>query len=215
MGKLINIEVGTKFNRLRYLRDAKSKNKRRFCVFKCDCGNEVEKSYNAVKSNHCKSCGCLNSETRSNSIAQRNTKHSYSKNNRVIYNLYINIKRRCYDEMQQRYVDYGGRGIIMCDAWLKDIGCFVEWCIENGHEKGLQIDRIDNNGNYEPKNCRFVNRKTNSRNKRNNRVFLYKGEKMCIAEISDRFNIKWATFRSRIDYCGWSIEKAIETPLRK
>lgn len=73
---------------------------------------------------------------------------------------------RCYKPEDLQYKNYGGRGIKVCEEWKKDRMAFVNWALISGWAKGLQIDRIDNNGNYEPDNCRFV---TDSENKKNTR----------------------------------------------
>ena len=82
---------------------------------------------------------------------------------------YYNILKRCYDKRNKDYVNYGGRGIEMCDEWRESKQRFMRWCRDNGEEKGLEIDRIDCNGSYEPTNCRFVDRKTNRNNRRDSK----------------------------------------------
>jgi hypothetical protein len=81
-----------------------------------------------------------------------------------LYQVWVNMKKRCYNKDNKQYKDYGGRGIIVCDEWMNP-KIFIEWCLANGWEKGLQIDRRDNDGNYDPDNCRFVTPKENSLNR--------------------------------------------------
>jgi hypothetical protein len=76
------------------------------------------------------------------------------------------MKQRCYNKNLVRYSDYGGRGIRICDTWMASFQEFYDWAIANGWQAGLQIDRIDNDGNYEPDNCRFVTPQVNSMNRR-------------------------------------------------
>ena len=91
-------------------------------------------------------------------------KHGLSKN--PIYDVWHNMKNRCLNPKNKRYDDYGGRGIAICDEWMDDLIVFVDWCNNNGYEQGLDLDRIDNDGNYEPKNCRFVTHQINQCNQR-------------------------------------------------
>jgi len=89
------------------------------------------------------------------------------------------MKTRCYNLKDKHYKDYGGRGIKVCEEWLNDSRKFIKWSLENGYKKELQIDRIDNNGNYSPDNCRWVTPKENSRNKRNIVTDFKNGTRLC------------------------------------
>lgn len=93
-------------------------------------------------------------------------------------------------------LDMGGRGIKVCDEWLIPDN-FFSWALENGYNDNLQIDRIDNNGNYEPSNCRWVTVKENCRNRRSNIIVEYKGENMSLIELSEIVGIKYSTLRER------------------
>jgi len=130
------------------------KYKRRFCLAKCFCGEEFETTLSQVKSGERKSCGCL-----VNGVV-----------NNPSYKVWKSIKERCTKSWHKSYKDYGWRGIEMCDDWLNDSRCFVKWANVNGYKKGLQIDRIDNDGNYEPSNCHFVTPRENSLNRRKSKV---------------------------------------------
>lgn len=82
-----------------------------------------------------------------------------------IYAIYHSIKDRCFNENNKRYYKYGGRGITMCDEWKNSFQAFYDWSMSHGYEEGLSIDRIDNDGNYEPSNCRWILLGLQQRNK--------------------------------------------------
>lgn len=119
-------------------------------LFLCECGNTKILPITIVKCNYTKSCGCL---ARDNLI-KRNYKHGLSRTG--LSNTWYKMIERCNDKNNAGYKDYGGRGITVCDEWSNDFVCFYNWGISNGWKKHLQIDRINNDGNYEPNNCRFV-----------------------------------------------------------
>ncbi len=83
----------------------------------------------------------------------------------VLYHRWRDMKKRCYDKNKIGYHRYGGRGIIVCDEWLNNFDVYVEFCLSHNWKRELQIDRIDNDGNYEPENCRFVTHSDNQRNR--------------------------------------------------
>lgn len=120
--------------------------------------------------------------------------------------VFYNMKQRCYNKKHKSYHNYGGRGITICDEWLNDSQKFYNWALENGwnednlYKSGrnkLTIDRIDNNGNYEPSNCRIITLKENQYNRNNNVYINYKGEKYTLEELSKKLNIPLVTIRSR------------------
>ena len=151
----------------------KSKWKKRYGLYKCGfCGTKFKAGTGSIKNKHTKSCGCYN---------KRRTKESnkiHGLGSTRLYTIWGDIKRRTLNPKHKYYVDYGGRGITICEDWL-DIRNFYDWAMSNGYEenKGLSIDRIDNNGNYEPSNCRWVTQTIQARNQRiqKNNTSGYKG----------------------------------------
>lgn len=160
-----------------------TKRKRKFALCKCDCGNITEVRFDCLTNNNTKSCGCMNTTDREKPNSIR--KHK-------LYRVYYAIKQRCYNVKDKHYNHYGERGIKMCDAWLKYEN-FLSWALTHGYKKGLQLDRINCNGNYEPSNCRWVDISTNNYNKRNNILVLYKDGWRTIQYISDKEHISWST----------------------
>lgn len=173
-GKLIIIKT--------YYKQMK-KRKRKFALCKCDCGNITEVRFDCLTNNNTKSCGCMNTTDREKPNSIR--KHK-------LYRVYYAIKQRCYNVKDKHYNHYGERGIKMCDEWLK-YESFLSWALTHGYKEGLQLDRINCNGNYEPINCRWVDSSTNNYNKRNNILVLYKDGWRTIQYISDKEHISWST----------------------
>lgn len=125
-----------------------------------------------------------------------------------LYRIYENMLSRCYNPSKGKgYERYGGRGIRVCTEWLESFESFRDWALNHGYDEDLELDRIDNNGDYSPENCRFVSHKTNNRNRRNNHLLSYNGTSGCLAAWAEAFGIKPDTLRWRLNN-GWSIERA-------
>ncbi len=194
--------TGTKFGLLTILFDlGTDKFYHRKVLALCECGNITTVALSLLKSGKTKSCGCLKHQTAIINF----TSHGLVKHK--LYGVWLGIKKRCYNIAEPAYKDYGARGIIMCDEWKHDFLSFYNWAIANGWEKGLEIDRRENNGIYEPGNCRFVTRLINAKNKRSNRVITYNGETMILSDWARKLHVSFDTLRYRIR-AGWPIEKA-------
>lgn len=122
------------------------------------------------------------------------------------------MKRRCFYPDYPKYVSYGARGITMCKEWL-NFKNFMEWSLTNGYEVGLSIDRIDNDKDYCPQNCRWVDRYVQQNNMRSNRFLEMNGEKHTVSEWARITHINRRNIYYRLNK-GWSTERALTIPTR-
>ena len=180
---------------------------------KCDCGIEVNVCCASLEKGNTKSCGCIHRMFLEKLHKDINIKHNRSHTR--LYNIWRGMKQRCYVENSIFYKNYGGRGITVCDEWLnkKDgFANFYKWAINNGYKDELTLDRKNNNGNYEPLNCRWTTNIIQSNNKRNNVTITYKNETRSIAEWSRLYDLPyyiiWARFKR-----GWTANDIFTKPI--
>lgn len=193
--------TGKRFGRLVAMKLVDFKNGARW-LCKCDCGETKIVTLKNLESGNTKSCGCYNLEC----LSARAT-HGDSETH--LYKEWTRIK----DRVDHR-TDYISKNITMCEEWRNNYETFKEWALSHGYDKDLSVDRINNAKGYSPDNCRWADSTTQNRNKDNNILLTYKGETHVISEWAEILNVNYGTFYSRIRR-GWSIEKAIEKPLRK
>lgn len=129
-----------------------------------------------------------------------------------IYFIWKSMKQRCHNKNSSNYERYGGRGIKVCDEWRNDFQNFYNWSIQNGYSDDLTIDRINNDGNYDPSNCRWATAKEQSNNKRNNKHYECNGETHTLGEWGSILGISSATIWARLKR-GWSVEKTLTQKL--
>jgi hypothetical protein len=204
--------TGQRFGRLVALRkyEIPSKVTRWVCV--CDCGNETRSFKTALKRGQAQSCGCLRRELSSQAAKLRKTnlKHGLSKTPE--YGVWLTMRRRCDDPNVEKFQQYGGRGIKVCERWQK----FENFISDMGRRPGpeFSIERLDNDGNYEPSNCRWETVQEQSYNKSTTRLLSYKGQEITVHQASKVAGIPKNNIFARL-YRGWSVERAIEEPLRR
>ena len=185
--------IGKRFGRLTVIcRNGNSSNSSKMYLCKCDCGKSKNVIGVYLLDGRTKSCGCLNKEL----VKQRNKTHGMT--NTRLFRIWQNMITRCTNKNCPEFNIYGGRGISVCNEWKNDFIAFKDWAINNGYSDNLSIDRINVNGNYEPSNCRWADKKTQARNTRVNHFYTYKGETKTIAEWAEIKGIEYKCLWSRI-----------------
>ena len=203
MGKRKDIS-GQRYGRLTVIRDVGVRSGQRILLCKCDCGVEKEIMYCNLAGST-RSCGCLK--------ATFAIKGSGIRTGTRLYRIYNHMKRRCYSPNEKVYSYYGGRGITVCDEWLADFEVFKSWALDSGYREDLEIDRIDNDGNYEPSNCRWATRKEQMNNRSGNHVISHEGETHTLTEWAEKVGISPATLSGRVNKNGYSYERALTEPV--
>ncbi len=209
MPKFVDL-AGEKFGRLIAVRrtgTSKSGYALWLCI--CDCGKTIVVRGNNLTSSNTKSCGCFQKDR----TVEINTTHGHGKKGQrpKIYKSWHKMIQRCINPNHKAYHNYGGRGITVCKRWRK----FENFLEDMGEHPGKEysIDRIDNNGNYCKSNCRWVTRKEQNRNKRNNHLITYNGKTQCISAWAEELGIGASVLWYRLKH--WSVKKALTTPVRK
>lgn len=180
---------------------------------KCDCGNELDVIANSLTGGRTKSCGCAKAKM----ISQRVAKHRGIDDR--LYKVWANMKARCHNPNHTSFSDYGGRGIKVCSEW-DDYSAFRDWALANGYNANANygectIDRINNDGDYTPDNCRWVDmsvQRTNTRTPSNARLIEYNGKTKRLCEWATITGLKPSTLGERLRR-GWNVSDALTEPL--
>jgi hypothetical protein len=178
-----------KFGKLLIIKSEFVKNEERHWLCRCDCGNEKIISGHSLRRGATISCGC------------HKIKHGYV--GTKLYNVFSHMKARCYNKNSKFYNYYGGRGIKICDEWLINPLLFFKWAEKNGYDEKLSIDRIDNNGDYSPDNCRWATKKQQANNRNYCILITYKSKTQTLKMWCDELNMSWSTVKNRIKKYGY------------
>lgn len=211
MSRRIAVNTGDRYGRLTVIEEVEpyhapcGQSYRRFnCV--CDCGKDTQANLNSMRTGEKLSCGCLQRELAAIS-GHNNTTHGMD--GTPTHKAWLSMRQRCLCPTHPYYSYYGGRGITICKEWLGSFSAFLSDMGER--PEGLTLDRIDNDGNYEPGNCRWATRAEQNRNMRRTRLLTLNGETMCIAEWSRRTGISRCAIHGRLR-AGLSVEDALTIP---
>ncbi len=208
------ITPGTVFGRWTILEETEIRHypsgaRQLFRLCRCDCGTVQFVGDYKLRIGHSRSCGCLQAEV----TTERSLFHGHSKRGKrtKAYGVWCNMLSRCTNPNVQSYEDYGARGITVCKRWLK----FENFLEDMGEPPtGLTIDRIDNNGNYEPGNCAWKTRLQQARNRGGKRkpiLITFDGLTLTLKEWSQRLGISHSMLRGRYEH-KWPVEKMLQVP---
>ena len=190
-----DVPVGTIFGRLSVIEEVEKRGGHRYFRLSCACGGTSIVAYPNLTRGHTKSCGCEKGLTR-HGMAGTPT-----------HDIWIGIRTRCRNPKDTAFRNYGGRGISVDPRW-DDFGAFLADMGER--PTGMDLDRIDNNGNYEPGNCRWVTRTTNLRNTRRTCIVELKGERMSVTEAAERIGVSRFNIYSYVHLKGLTHQQAVD-----
>lgn len=198
--------TGKRFGKLTVIRRAGT-NKNRAALWECvcDCGAYKTITGSALRTGHTQSCGCLQKKIAGNTIKSFNKtglrskgRYLHGENKTKLHNIWVNMRARCNNPKWDHYDRYGGRGISVCDEWNDSYISFRDWALSHGYEDGLEIDRIDNDGNYEPENCKWSNREEQVNNRSNTVFVTIDGVKKPLSVWCREKNVDYKTAHAKL-----------------
>lgn len=198
--------AGHRFGRLVVLRLTATP-ARRIWLCRCDCGEQRLVDTHRLQIGHTTSCGCFKREKAAESLRTHGMRDSRE------YRIWCNMKERCYTTTRAHYPRYGGRGIQVCERWR---GSFENFYADLGPcpSPKHSLEREDNEGHYQPTNCRWATPVEQARNKRDNRLLTFRGHTKCVTEWAEEIGMKVGTLHYRIQH-GWSADKALTEPVKR
>ena len=181
----------------------KKGDKQTYWLCQCECGNKTVVSAAHLKNGHTKSCGCLHAKVMKEMLV------THGLSGTKLFRVWRGIIDRTQYKSHKSYKYYGGRGIKICSEWANNFESFYKWAMGSGYKDGLQIDRVDVNGDYRPENCKWATPKQQQNNRRNNRYITYNGETHTMKEWSEITGIKYTTLSMRLNKYHWDVRRAL------
>ena len=188
--------TGQKFGRLTVIGLSERQSRKTYWICQCDCGNVSEHRSDGLLNGSIKSCGCYKKEVSAKNVSKN---HTHKQSGTRIYRIWQAMKNRCFDINDKRYARYGGRGITVCDEWKNNFLMFYQWAIANGYNENLTIDRINNNGNYCPENCRWATAKEQANNRSSNVIYKIGNVTKQLSEWCELFGLNCKSILARFN----------------
>lgn len=200
--------TGRRFGRLLVLSHAvNDKQNKAQWNCRCDCGNEKVVRASTLKRGHALSCGCFQREM----LSKRKWEHGHTANGTTskTYKAWMLMKGRCFDRNNDSFKSYGGRGITVCERWLT----FENFLADMGIKPpGHTLERINNNRNYEPGNCRWATPREQANNRRNTVRLKFQNKTMTVSEWAQEVGLNRDLIALRL-YYGWTVSRALTQPV--
>jgi len=195
------VNIGEKYGRLTVISFEQQRGEKAKAICLCACGNKTSVVLKNLSTGNTKSCGCYrNTFKRTHGLSGHKLKH-----------IWLAMKSRCYNPKNQRYNNYGARGVEVCDSWRDDYVNFYNWAISSGYKNGLTIDRCDVNGNYDPSNCKWSTYAQQASNTTRNRYHTVDGVTKHLNAWARFYGITPSSLRKRMRVNGYSFEMALYT----
>lgn len=198
MKKVKNDLTGQRFGRLKVIGVDDRNTRKTYFLCECDCGTVKSIRSDGLLSGAVKSCGCLKREQ--DEINLDRTTHNMSSTR--LYQIWQGMRGRCYNKHDPRYERYGGRGITICDEW-QEFSRFYDWSVNNGYQKNLTIDRINNEEGYRPDNCRWATNETQANNRESNIKITIGNATRTLTQWCEIFQVDYRTTLSRYNRNGF------------
>lgn len=202
--KRVNDLTGQRFGRLTVIGMADTDTRKTYWICQCDCGKIKQVRSDGLICGNVKSCGCLKAERDKINLNQSEAKKRFAERGFKVggtrlYQIWQGMKKRCYNPNDARYYRYGGRGIVVCDEWENNYIAFYNWAMSNGYSDDLTIDRINNDENYTPDNCRWATNKEQCNNRSTNINITIGNSTKTLAEWCEIFNLDYVKIHARYE----------------